>query len=412
LAPLPLVAGLMWTSGRRIHATSTTVQDAFGALSEAQRATLAAARAVKGAGREAAEAGRLAGVNAKHLAAVRDQAAASAPLEPAVGLVAGLSWLLALWGGGDAVLTGRMPLGDFVAFIAYLALLTWPMLAVGWVVNIAARGRAGMDRITAVLDTAPAADGDAALPPGAPALELDRVAFTWPAAARPALDGVSAAIPAGGMLGVIAPTAGGKSTLLRLLLRLDAPSAGTIRLGGVPLDALAAAALHGAAALVPHAPDVFALSVRDNVRFAAPDADDGAVRAALAATQLDRDVDGFPAGLDTAVGERGVTLSGGQRQRLGLARALLTAPRLLVLDDCLSAVDTATEAAVLAELRRRRTGMTLVVAAHRVAAVREADLILVLDHGRVVEQGTHADLMAANGLYARLAALQALEQAS
>ena len=221
LSPLPLVAALTWTSGRRIHAAATVVQDAFGALSEAQRATLVAARAVKGAGREAEEAARLAQANAAHADAVRAQAEIAAPLEPALALVAGLSWLLALWAGGDAVLAGRLRLGEFVAFAAYLALLTWPMLAVGWVVNIAARGRAGMDRIAAVLDAPLPVAGTQALAGTPPALALDAVASTWPGAASPALSAVSAAIPSGGMLGVIGPTGGGKSTLLRLIAGLE-----------------------------------------------------------------------------------------------------------------------------------------------------------------------------------------------
>jgi ATP-binding cassette subfamily B protein len=411
--PLPVLAFFQWRAGTALYRRFDRVQDGFAALTEQVREALSGVRTVKAHAREAGCARSLEAANQANLQANLALARIDGIYEPVIGVLAGASMVLVLLFGGRAVLAGSISLGDFVALTAFIGMMIWPMMAIGWSINLWSRGLASMRRIQAVLDTRPAiADPADPLPlPAEPALELRAVTLRHPGAPRDALHEVSASIRAGGMLGVVGATAAGKSTLADLLVRLNDPTAGSVLYGGTDLRALRLADLRRAVGLVPQEPFVFALSVRDNLAFARPEATQPEVEAAARAACLHDEIGRLPQGYATPLGERGVTLSGGQRQRLAIARTLLADPALLVLDDCLSAIDARTESQVLANLRAARRGRTAVVISHRLRTVADADLILVLDHGRVAERGSHAELVAAGGLYARLHALQQAERA-
>ena len=314
-----------------------------------------------------------------------------------------------------------MTMGDFVAFNAYVMMLAWPMIAFGWVTNMLQRGMAAWRRMLDILEVEPAIrDPERPVPVDAirGAVEFRDVTFAYNG--RPVLSNVSARVEPGHVLALIGPTGSGKSTLVELLPRLFDPPPGAVFVDGVDVRDLPLDQLRGAIGYVPQEPLLFSETVGGNVAFGAL-ADGGTealagpitgrVTEVVALAQLDTDVADFPKELATEVGERGITLSGGQKQRAALARALLTDPRILILDDALSAVDTHTEEAILSRLRGVMRERTTILVSHRISTVRDADLILVLDDGRVVERGTHAELVAAGGLYAGLHQRQLLEAA-
>jgi ATP-binding cassette subfamily B protein len=316
--------------------------------------------------------------------------------------------MLVLWVGGRDVIAGRLTLGEFVAFGRYLVLLSWPLIAFGWVTNLVQRGVASWERMVEVLD-APAAP---ALPrePGADAriqgrIEARGLSFVYPGAARPAIHDVSFVVEPGQTVAIVGPTGSGKSTLVNLLPRLCEPPAGTLYVDGRDVCGIDRGELRAAIGMVMQEPFLFSDTVGGNILFGAgADWDDPAAAAraedASRLAGVDGDIAGFPAAYRTFVGERGITLSGGQKQRVALARAIVTDPRILILDDALSSVDTGTEERILRHLREVRRSRTTVIVAHRVSTIRDADLILVLSDGRIVERGRHEDLVRAKGPYA------------
>jgi len=335
--------------------------------------------------------------------------------------------MLVLWLGSRDVIRGRITLGQFVAFNAYLAMLAWPMIAFGWVTNMLQRGMASWKRMLEVLDTVPAIH-DTATPRQLEilgAIEFRDLTFAYDG--TPVLDHVSATIAAGETVALVGVTGSGKSTLVNLLARLHDPPRGTVFVDGVDVLDISLATLRGAMGFVPQEPFLFSDTLAANVAFgldartssrgaAAPvdplvAADRGArIREAAATARLDKDVADFPKGYETMVGERGITLSGGQKQRAAIARAVIVDPRILVLDDALSAVDTYTEEEILSRLRGVMRQRTSIIVSHRISTVREADQILVLDEGRIVERGTHDSLVRRNGVYAALHRKQLLEE--
>jgi ATP-binding cassette subfamily B protein/ATP-binding cassette subfamily C protein/ATP-binding cassette subfamily B multidrug efflux pump len=305
---------------------------------------------------------------------------------------------------------GELTLGQLTSFSIYLGHLIWPMFAAGWVLSLLERGKAAWARLQPMLNAPLSIEDDGSLPKVQPGpIAVQGVRFAYAADARPALDAVSLTLAPGQTLGLVGPTGAGKSTLLRLLLRQRTPDAGRLCWNGTDLKDYTLDALRSAIAWVPQEPFLFSASVAENIALAKPGASRDAVERAARLAAVHEDILRLPRGYDTPVGERGVTLSGGQRQRVAIARALLADAPLLLLDDALSAVDTQTEARILAHLREARIGRTVVIVSHRLSAVADADRIVALQHGHVAEQGTHADLVAAGGWYARQWRYQQLE---
>ena len=423
LLPLPLVSVSVKYFGSAIHTRFEAIQAQLADLSAVVQEALSGVRVVRAYNQEPHELARFRAANDEYVRRNRVLIRLQGMFYPSMTLFLGFGSLLVLWMGSREVIRGRISVGEFVAFNAYLVMLSWPMIAFGWVTNILQRGMASWKRMLDVLDALPEIDdravsdaGRAAVIRGA--IEIRDLTFTYPSATTPALDRVSLRIEAGQTAAFIGATGSGKSTLINMLPRLHEPPSGTIFLDGIDVREIPLATLRGAIGFVPQEPFLFSDTIAENIAFgvapagpsAAADALDAGIRAAAAIARLDKDVVTFPKGYDTLVGERGITLSGGQKQRTAIARALMVDPRLLILDDALSAVDTYTEEEILARLRGVMRQRTSLIVSHRVSTVRDADRIFVLDRGRIVEHGRHDDLVARGGVYATLHRRQLLEE--
>jgi ATP-binding cassette subfamily B protein len=327
-------------------------------------------------------------------------------------LFTNLSIALVLVIGGKLTILNTISTGDFVAFNSYLLLLTWPMMALGWMMNLFQRGSASLGRIQAILDTTPEINDSPDViekGPARGAIQGRGLTFTYPGSTWRALKDVDLNIKPGQLVGIVGRTGAGKSTLCQLLPRLYEFPAGQLYLDGGEIHGYRLSDLRGAVAMVPQDPFVFADTVRANISFGKPDASTEEIVQAAEAAHFLEEILALPNQFDTLLGERGVTLSGGQKQRLTLARALLLSTPLLILDDCFSSVDLETEVAILDNLRNHLRGRTTLLASHRLEAMRAADVIYVLDDGHLREQGRHDQLLALNGLYAALYRRQKLE---
>lgn len=418
LAPMVLLPVLTIWLGRAIHVRFEAVQEHFSTLTTRAQENLAGARIVRAYRQEGAELERFSRLNDEYLERNMQLVRLYGLMNPAFGLLAGLGAVTVLGVGGTLALRGTISVGSFVAFGLYLGMLTWPLIALGWVVNLFQRGAASMARLVEILDRAPAVSNPPAPMSLADAatgrsVEFRRVGFHYPAAPdtppRWVLRDISFRIDAGQTLAVVGATGSGKSALLELLARVHDPQEGEVLVDGVPISALPLAGLRREIGFVPQESVLFSETIRDNLTYGTDD-QAGAEWAARIA-QLDTTINAFPGGYDTLLGERGINLSGGQKQRAALARALARHPSIVVLDDALSAVDTHTEADILRALRDALRGRTAIIASHRISAVRDAHWIIVLDEGRIVEQGRHADLIAAGGRYWTLLRRQQLEDA-
>jgi ATP-binding cassette subfamily B protein len=369
---------------------------------------------------EGAEITRFAALNEGYLRKNMRLANLYGVMHPGFSTLAGVGMVAVLALGGSRVLDGTITVGSFVAFGLYLGMLTWPLIALGWVINLFQRGAASMGRLLDILDAKSAIDeGRARLPALAPgrtgrSIEFRNVGFRYPsndtdsnAAQRWALRDVSFVAPAGATIGIVGATASGKSALMDLVPRLYDPQEGEILIDGVPIRELDLAVLRAEIGYVPQESFLFSDTIMSNLAYGTDDVASG--RWAAEVAQLSRTIEEFPGGYETLLGERGINLSGGQKQRAALARALARRPSIVLLDDALSAVDTHTEAEILRSLRETLVGRTALIASHRVSAIRDAAWIVVLDEGRVVEQGRHAELLAAGGRYWALLNRQQLE---
>jgi len=414
LLPLLLVSVLVRHFGRKIHDRFERVQDQLSQISALVQENLAGARVVRAYGQQEPEEARFAAANQEYLERSRRLIRVFGSLYPGIQLLMGAGGAMVLWLGGSLVVSSRITLGEFVAFNVYLVMLHWPMIALGWVVNLFERGEASMGRLLQILDQEPdIVDAGAPAPLTAleGAVEFRHLTFAYEGA--PVLSDIDLRVPAGSTVAVVGPTGSGKSTLVSLLARVFDPPPGTLFVDGVDVRAIPLGVLRRDVAFVPQETFLFSDTVGANVAFGLPaDGEERAARIEWAAgvAQLAPEVAAFPRGYDTVVGERGITLSGGQRQRTALARALATDPRILVLDDALSSVDTYTEEEILRGLRGVMATRTTFLVSHRVSTVKEADLIVVLKEGRIVERGSHAELLRLGGFYADLDRRQLLEQ--
>jgi ATP-binding cassette, subfamily B, multidrug efflux pump len=410
LIPLPVIALLMWKFGALIHKRFEMVQKAFSSLTEKAQESLSGVRVVKAYGDEASEDGSFSEKAGLCVAENIKLARVWGMFEPMIGALAMASMAILLGAGGSMVAKGIISLGEFVAFSSYLMMLIWPMIAIGWVVNLLQRGAASMARLQKIFTTPPdVVDGDNPLRPE-PEIRVENLSFAYPGTDVEVLKNVSFSLAKGGSLGIVGRTGSGKTTLVELLMRLYDPPRGTIFIGGADARDLSLDAIRSLFGYVPQETFLFAMTISENIAFGTGELSPERVRELASIVDFDGEVEGFPDGYDTTVGERGVTLSGGQKQRVAIARALAAEPRILVMDDSLSSVDTETEAAILGRLSSETRSLTSIIIAHRISTIQDSDLILVMDDGFMVEKGTHQELLQNEGFYSELYRMQQLEE--
>lgn len=413
LLPFPLLAVGTALFSRAVNHRHRRVHEAFSRLTDKAQENVSGIRVVKAFGQESQEIARFLDAAWDNSRANMRLARVSGLIEPMAGLAALMAFAFVLRYGGSMIISGELTLGTFVAFTSYLSLLVWPMIAVGWVINVVQRGFASLDRLNIILNEVP----DVRDEPGAIELghisgdiEFRNLTFSHSPELRPALEGVSFRVRPGETLAVVGRTGSGKSTLMNLLVRNYNPPRGTVFIDGNDIMDIGLHSLRSHLGVAPQEAFLFSTTIGDNIAFGDARYSEAQVAAAAETAQVKEDIEGFPAGFDTVVGERGVTLSGGQKQRVCIARALVREPEVLMLDDCLSAVDTQTEEKILAGLRRYMRGRTSILVSHRISTVKDADQIIVLDDGKLVEHGTHSSLVAAGGLYADMHERQLLEE--
>ena len=406
LVPMLILPVLTIRMGKAIHDRFEAVQEHFSTLTTRAQENLSGARIVRAYRQEAAEIARFGAINEQYLALNMSLVRLWGTLNPLFAFFGGLGAVIVLGAGGALAIRGTISVGSFVAFGMYLTMLTWPMIALGWVVNLFQRGDASMGRLAEILDVRPAIGGEGPvqhLPPTASGrtIEFRNVGFHYPSdpAGQPrwVLRNVSFTVSAGATLGVVGATGSGKSALIDLIPRMYDPQEGDILIDGVPTRSVPPDELRREIGFVPQESLLFSDTVGANLSYGTDDSESAEWSAGVA--QLDQTIEEFPGKYETILGERGINLSGGQKQRASLARALARRPSIVLLDDALSAVDTHTEAEILRALREAMAGRTALIASHRISAIRDASWIIVLEKGALVEQGRHSELMAMRGRY-------------
>lgn len=398
--------------GEKIHDKSRDVQDYFGEISARVQENLSGVRVVRAFTQEDNEARLFHRMNEEFVSRNRALIKLSATFYPVLHGVIGLMFVIVFFFGSKRMLAGSMTVGSFVAFNFYLGRMIWPLIALGWVINLFQRGMASMKRLSEIWDVeAPpeaTEEGYDRSVPLRPDIEIRHLTFGY--TGHQVLRDISLQIAAGQTVGIVGRTGSGKSTLLTLLARYYQAPPGSIFIGGLPIESIPLRDLREMIGMVPQETFLFSETIADNIRFGRAAASVEEIGNVASLAGLGDDLTGFAEGLETVIGERGITLSGGQKQRTAIARAIVREPAILILDDALSAVDTSTEERILAALRGVRRGRTVLIVSHRVSSVKDADKIIVLDEGRLVEEGAHEELIARGGYYAGLYRRQTLEE--
>lgn len=413
LLPMILLSVAVYHSVKKIHMLFEKVQEQFANLNSRAQENLAGIRVVKAYAREANEIASFSTLSATYVERNMKLFKVQSLLMPLLTLVAGLGALTILAYGGRQVITEELSLGAFVAFHGYLTMLIWPMIAIGWVMNVTQRGLASMGRINRIMGCTSDIQSPQATEERKPdgfSIRFDHVTFAYPGKSQrlPALKDVSFTIQDGQTVAIVGPTGSGKTSIVALILRLFDPDSGEVFLGETSLRSLSLDDLKRYIGVVPQDIFLFSTTVRENIAFGKPGLDGDELRRYSDIAAVSEDVEGFPRQYETVVGERGINLSGGQKQRVAIARALAKDPQVLVLDDALSSVDTNTEEKILSRLRQEMRKRTSVIIAHRISTVQDADRILVMDDGELREAGTHQELLELGGMYAEMFRKQAL----
>ena len=419
LAPMPIASVLVQYFGANIHERFERIQASFSEITAHAQENFSGARLIRAFAREESQIKSFEKANREYIGRALRLVQLMGMLWPTLEFVLGVAMVITLLAGGRLVLEHKIDVGSFVAFNTYMILLTFPIIAVGWVINIFQRGTASVKRIDEILCSKPAIDdsqADQAIPEDLPLegeIEFRGLSFGY--GEKPVLRDISLRIPAGSTLAIVGPTGSGKSTLIGLIPRLldVAAKPASLFIDGRPIREYPLKVLRSNIGVVPQETFLFSETIRENLRFGAPDATEEEMLEAAEAAYIRREFEEFPQSFETMVGERGVTLSGGQKQRTSIARALLRHPGILILDDALASVDTYTEERILQGLRRythEAGGCTTILISHRISTVRDADQIAVLVQGRILELGTHEQLLARGGYYADLYEKQLLEE--
>ena len=410
LLPLPIVSLVVIKFGKIVHFRFDKVQSAFSKLTEKAQETISGIRVVKAYGDEKAE--------QKYFAERADECAdeniklakVHAIFDPAITALAFMSLALLLWFGGKKVIQGQLTIGEFVAFASYIGMLTWPMIAIGVVVNLVQRGSASMERVQSILDTQPIiADGNIDVKP-ASNIKCCNLNFAYPETNITVLKNISFDLKENTTLGIVGKTGSGKTTVVELLMRLYDVQTGSLFIGNYDIRDLKLSQLRGKFGYVPQEPFLFAMTIAENISFGNSKISREEIEKAARTVRIHNEIISFPDGYETEVGERGITLSGGQKQRIAIARALAANPDILILDDALSAVDSETEMAILKNLKAEIKSRTNIIIAHRISAVKDADQILVINDGLIEDSGKHFELIQRDGYYSELHILQSLEE--
>jgi ATP-binding cassette subfamily B multidrug efflux pump len=411
LLPLPAVSASVRHFGRRIHDLTEESQARLADLSARVQESMSGIRVVKAFVQEKYEIRDFEQMNQSLVAKNRELIRVQSVFYPTMELMIGLAVVVVIWVGGRQVIQGTISLGDFVAFTVYLARLTWPMIALGWVVNLLERGRASMQRLNYIFDTIPGVKDD---PDRLQHIDIEGTVefrgLNFSYNGKPTLSNISLVIPKGKTVAIVGATGSGKSTLVQLIPRLYNAPPRSLFIDGVPIERIPLDTLRRAIGFIPQDTFLFGETIRENIAFGMESSTDKTVVRAAEVSHIDADVQGFPNKYETVVGERGITLSGGQKQRTAISRAVIRDPKILILDDALSSVDTYTEEQILQELKQVMRNRTSILISHRISTVKDADEIIVLDAGRIMERGTHAELLIHDGYYAELYRRQLLEE--